>query len=145
MLHFTGHFSLSRFHCHTEFVMKFSKQSASKRNVAKVLLIWKHHIPEQNQITSLLIKRTYNIMADSWFKYLNTMVLIIYLDAGKSFLPKWKQAAILCSINEAHGSQHPSPQSPHLVSIVLNRSPSGRICALAECTKTTQNRYSFSK
>lgn len=30
MLHFTGHLSLSRFHCHTEFVMKFSKQSASK-------------------------------------------------------------------------------------------------------------------
>lgn len=30
MLHFTGHLLLSRFHCHTEFVMKFSKQSASK-------------------------------------------------------------------------------------------------------------------
>lgn len=28
MLHFTGHLSLSRFHCHTEFVMKFNKQSA---------------------------------------------------------------------------------------------------------------------
>lgn len=31
MLHFTGHLSLSRFHYHTEFVMKFSKQSASKK------------------------------------------------------------------------------------------------------------------
>lgn len=41
MLHFTGHLSLSRFHYHTEFVMKFSKQSASKKkkNAAKVLLM----------------------------------------------------------------------------------------------------------
>lgn len=28
MLHFTGHLYLSKFHCHTEFVMKFNKQSA---------------------------------------------------------------------------------------------------------------------
>lgn len=33
MLHFTGHLSLSRFLCHTEFVMKFSKQSASKKKM----------------------------------------------------------------------------------------------------------------
>lgn len=84
-------------------------------------------------------------MADSWFRYLNPMVLILCLDTGKSFLPKSKQATIVCSVNEARGSQHPGPQFPHLVSIVLNRNSSYRICALVECTKTTQNRYSFSK
>lgn len=56
MLHFTGHLSLSRFHCHTEFVMKFGKQSTSK----KPQMLPKSsscHIPEQNQITLLPIKR----------------------------------------------------------------------------------------
>lgn len=31
MIHFTGHLSLSRFHCHTEFFTKYIKQSASKK------------------------------------------------------------------------------------------------------------------
>lgn len=38
MIHFTGHLSLSRFHCHTEFFTKYIKQSASKKKkkVAKM-------------------------------------------------------------------------------------------------------------
>lgn len=39
-IHFTGHLSLSRFHCHTEFFTKYIKQSAStKKKVAKAFLM----------------------------------------------------------------------------------------------------------
>lgn len=38
MVHITGHLSLLRFHCQTEFIMKFSKQSASEKVVVEVFL-----------------------------------------------------------------------------------------------------------
>lgn len=37
MIHFTGHPSLPRFHCHTEFFTKYIKQSASKKKCCQSL------------------------------------------------------------------------------------------------------------
>lgn len=83
MIHFTGHPSLSRFHCDTEFFTKYIKQSTSKKKSCQSRPYVKalHTTTKPNHFSS--IKKTFNTTADSDFNYLNPMVLFLCLDAGK--------------------------------------------------------------
>lgn len=56
MIHFTGHLSLSRFHCHTEFFTKYIKQSASKKKKSCQNVPLCERITYHNKTKSLLFQ-----------------------------------------------------------------------------------------
>lgn len=71
MIHFTGHLSLSIFHCHTEFFTKYIKKSTSKKKMLLKPSLCES-ITYHNKIKSLLFQLKRHI-TPSW----QTVSLII--------------------------------------------------------------------